>query len=260
MSSIGEGVKPSLYQPAPSDMSRLIAEKSWEELRRDSRQLENEIDAKLNSFSKLSSNYLHSSSDGGGEGQMPNNSGHLYETISIEIEQLLARLRSVNEQMNHCMSRGQGGTATPTAALHHTLQRHNEILQDYMQEYNRTKNVIISHRQREELLGPRKTDGYKSSSALNRRTELYLKEHEHIRGSDTLADEAISIAMTTKENLSHQRSAFSNITSRMQAVTHRFPLINSVVQKINLRKRRDSLILGAVIAVCLIILLYFIVR
>lgn len=88
MSSIGEGVKPSLYQPAPSDMSRLIAEKSWEgkalaishtilvtwqtmtpffvifpnnsELRRDSRQLENEIDAKLNSFSKLSSNYLHS--------------------------------------------------------------------------------------------------------------------------------------------------------------------------------------------------------
>uniref|UniRef100_A0A1X7VHS8 Golgi SNAP receptor complex member 1 n=1 Tax=Amphimedon queenslandica TaxID=400682 RepID=A0A1X7VHS8_AMPQE len=101
---------------------------------------------------------------------------------------------------------------------------------------------------------------YKSSSALNRRTELYLKEHEHIRGSDTLADEAISIAMTTKENLSHQRGAFSNITSRMQAVTHRFPLINSVVQKINLRKRRDSLILGAVIAVCLIILLYFIVR
>lgn len=32
---------------------------------------------------------------------------------------------------------------------------------------------------------------YKTSSALNRRTELYLKEHEHIRGSDALADEAI---------------------------------------------------------------------
>ena len=35
----------------------------------------------------------------------------------------------------------------------------------------------------------------------------------------------------------------------------RFPLINSVVQKINLRKRRDSLILGGVIAVCIIVLL-----
>ena len=29
------------------------------ELRRESRQLENDIEAKLNSFSKLSSNYLH---------------------------------------------------------------------------------------------------------------------------------------------------------------------------------------------------------
>ena len=34
-----------------------------------------------------------------------------------------------------------------------------------------------------------------------------------------------------------------------------FPLINSPVQKINLRKRRDSLILGGVISVCIIILL-----
>ena len=77
---------------APSTMSRIATEKSWEgkksrttihrfvcsddvatftrkvafitiflvlELRRESRQLENEIDAKLNSFSKLSSSFLH---------------------------------------------------------------------------------------------------------------------------------------------------------------------------------------------------------
>lgn len=77
---------------APSTMSRVATEKSWEgkksrttihrfvysddvatfirkvvfvmiflvlELRRESRQLENEIDAKLNSFSKLSSSFLH---------------------------------------------------------------------------------------------------------------------------------------------------------------------------------------------------------
>ena len=38
-------------------------------------------------------------------------------------------------------------------------------------------------------------------------------------------------------------------------IADRFPLINSLVQKINLRKRRDSLILGGVISVCIIILL-----
>ena len=40
----------------------------------------------------------------------------------------------------------------------------------------------------------------------------------------------------------------------------RFPLINSLVQKINLRKRRDSLILGGVIAVCVIVLLLLVFR
>lgn len=38
-------------------------------------------------------------------------------------------------------------------------------------------------------------------------------------------------------------------------VADRFPLINSLVQKINMRKRRDSLILGGVISVCIIVLL-----
>jgi Golgi SNAP receptor complex protein 1 len=101
---------------------------------------------------------------------------------------------------------------------------------------------------------------YKTSSALNRRTELYLKEHEHIQNSDMLANEAISIAITTKENLSHQRSLFTGMTTRMQSVTHQFPLINSLVQKINLRKRRDSIIVGGVVAICLIILLFLIFR
>ena len=71
---------------------------------------------------------------------------------------------------------------------------------------------------------------------------MYLKEHEHIRrysvqyllqftciqfvslkliwcySSDRLADEAISIAIATKENLSHQRGMFSGAAGRMGAV------------------------------------------
>jgi Golgi SNAP receptor complex protein 1 len=44
-------------------------------------------------------------------------------------------------------------SSTPTTTLYHTLQRHNEILQDYSQEFNRTKSNILAQRQREELLG-----------------------------------------------------------------------------------------------------------
>ncbi|KAL8198998.1 UNVERIFIED_CONTAM: hypothetical protein K2H54_031493 [Gekko kuhli] len=37
----------------------------------------------------------------------------------------------------------------------------------------------------------------------------------------------------------------------------RFPAVNSLIQRINLRKRRDSLILGGVIGICTILLLLY---
>ena len=37
----------------------------------------------------------------------------------------------------------------------------------------------------------------------------------------------------------------------------RFPVINSLIVRINVRKRRDTLILGGVIAVCLILLIWY---
>jgi Golgi SNAP receptor complex protein 1 len=157
----------------------------WEELRKESRRLENEVDQKLVSFSKLGSSYSHrdSSSDPALGG-----TGHVFDTLALEIEQLLGKLRRVNSSMNEYVS--NLNSSTPTTTLYHTLQRHNEILQDYGQEFNRTKSNILAQRQREELLGSSRKEGYKGS-ALNRRTELYLKEHEHIQSSDKLTDEAI---------------------------------------------------------------------
>jgi Golgi SNAP receptor complex protein 1 len=192
----------------------------WEELRKESRRLENEVDQKLVSFSKLGSSYSHrdSSSDPALGG-----TGHVFDTLALEIEQLLGKLRRVNSSMNEYVS--NLNSSTPTTTLYHTLQRHNEILQDYGQEFNRTKSNILAQRQREELLGSSRKEGYKGS-ALNRRTELYLKEHEHIQSSDKLTDEAISIAISTKENLSRQRDMFTGMTSRVAAMTSILTLYN----------------------------------
>lgn len=41
------------------------------------------------------------------------------------------------------------------------------------------------------------------------------------------------------------------------ALPDRFPAVNSLIQRINLRKRRDSLILGGVVGVCTILLLLY---
>ncbi|KAK2828206.1 hypothetical protein Q5P01_019240 [Channa striata] len=235
----------------------------WEDLRKQARQLENELDLKLVSFSKLCTSFSSGSSrdqrtrdprsDSHGSSQ-----DNMLVAMTAELEQLLASLNAVNDKMGEYAN--TPGTLSHNAALMHTLQRHRDILQDYTHEFHKTKSNFCTLREREDLLGSvhRDIESYKSSTGVNnRRTELFLKEHEHLRNSDRLIDNAISIAMATKENITFQRGMLKSIQTRVTTLANRFPTINSLIQKINLRKRRDSLILGGVIGICTILLLLY---
>ncbi|XP_040194512.1 Golgi SNAP receptor complex member 1 isoform X1 [Lithobates pipiens] len=239
----------------------------WEDLRKQARQLENELDLKLVSFSKLCTSYSHSNSREGRRDRYSSDTtpllngssqDHMFETMAVEIEQLLAKLTGVNDKMAEYSS--TAGVTSINAALMHTLQRHRDILQDYTHEFHKTKANFQAIREREDLLGSVRKDieSYKTGSGVNnRRTELFLKEHEHLRSSDRLIEETISIAMATKENMTSQRGILKSIQSRMNTLANRFPAVNSLIQRINLRKRRDSLILGSIIGICTILLLLY---
>ncbi|KAK0140049.1 Golgi SNAP receptor complex member 1 [Merluccius polli] len=221
------------------------------DLRKHARQLENELDLKLVSFSKLCTSYTSSRDGRRGDSSdttpLLNNSSQdrMFDTMSVEIEQLLAKLTGVNDKMAEYTS--TPGAASLNAALMHTLQRHRDILQDYTNEFHKTKGNFLAIREREDLLGSVRKDieTYKSGSGVNnRRTELFLKEHEHLRNSDRLMDDTISIAMATKENMTSQRGFLKSIQGKVNTLANRFPAINNLIQRVNLRKRRDSLILG----------------
>ncbi|XP_025093020.1 Golgi SNAP receptor complex member 1-like isoform X2 [Pomacea canaliculata] len=231
----------------------------WEDLRKQARQLENEIDLKLVSFSKLGTSYTSHRDGDSDTSPLLNRSSseHMFDTMAMEIEQLLTKLTQVNDRMVEYTQ--NISLSSPSAALLHTLQRHRDILQDYTHEFQKTRANITALREREDLLGSvrREISTYKNSTGLSRRTELYLKENDHIRNSERLVDEQISIAIATKENLTSQNKVLSSITQRVNSLANRFPIINSLVQRINLRKRRDSIILGCVVGVCIILLLLY---
>ena len=46
--------------------------------------------------------------------------------------------------------------------------------------------------------------------------------------------------------------------TKLNDIANRFPLINNLVQKINLKKRKDYVILGAVIGLCLLFMLWWV--
>ncbi|CAL4101730.1 unnamed protein product, partial [Meganyctiphanes norvegica] len=222
---------------------------SFEELRKSARQLESEIDVKLVSFSKLASNY-GGASPNSSDTQPLLSGDQMYETISVELEHLLTQLTDINEQMSQI----QHGSGNSVATVH-TLQRHRDILQDYTHEFQRTNNTITSRRERELLLGGTRNDG-NNLTGLSRR-DLYLKEGEHLANSERMIDEQISIAVETRDHLKNQREAFKFFQTKMNDISNRFPIINSLMVKINIRKRRDSLILGTVIGVCLTIMIWW---
>lgn len=87
--------------------------------------------------------------------------------------------------------------------------------------------------------------------------DLYVKEHEHVRNSDRLVSDQIAIAMETREHLVSQRHNFKRLQSRLHDLSSRFPALNTLVQKINMRKKRDSLIIALVIIVCTFIILLY---
>ncbi|XP_043289674.1 Golgi SNAP receptor complex member 1 [Venturia canescens] len=220
----------------------------WEDLRKQARHLENEIDAKLVAFSKLGVNAgsSHSSAD-----TVPLlDEDHVFENMASEIESLLAKLMAVNDKMSGIQPNG--------AAMLHTMQRHKEILKDYKLEFNKTQNNFTARKDREDLLGSvrKEIDNYKSGSGLNRR-DMYIKESNHIHNSDRLINDQISIAMETRDHLMTQRQAFKRIQTRFNDISNRFPAVTSLVQRINLRKRRDSLILGLLIGFCTFLMLFY---
>ncbi|XP_071459888.1 Golgi SNAP receptor complex member 1 isoform X5 [Marmota flaviventris] len=156
----------------------------------------------------------------------------MFETMAIEIEQLLARLTGVNDKMAEYTN--SAGVPSLNAALMHTLQRHRDILQDYTHEFHKTKANFMAIRERENLMGSVRKDieSYKSGSGVNnRRTELFLKEHDHLRNSDRLIEETISIAMATKENMTSQRGMLKSIHSKMNTLAKDSSVLSETIAR-----------------------------
>ncbi|EDW24837.1 GL24358 [Drosophila persimilis] len=229
-----------------------MASSSYDVLRKQARSLENEIDLKLVAFSKIGAGSGGSSgiSNSSSADTSPLLGDLVFDSLSEEIEQMLEKLSTLNESMSDLPATG--------AAAMHTLQRHREILHGYRQEFNKICANHTVRIEREELLrgSGLTTSGSPSISGLSRR-EMYMKETGHLSSASHLVNDQINIAIETRDHLHAQRQAFKRLQTRFNDISNRFPLISSLIQRINIKKRRDSLILGAVVAFCIILLLLY---
>ena len=83
-----------------------------------------------------------------------------------------------------------------------------------------------------------------------------LKESGHLSRSEVLLDEQLEIAARTRERLAEQRSTFSALRQRLDVTTNQFGAINSLIKRINIKKRKDTIVVAIVFSLCLGLLLY----
>lgn len=215
----------------------------WEDLRKEARRLEGEIDVKLAAFTKLCSSFeasykLNSADNSLGADQ-------LSQTKAAELEDLLQRLSDVNDEMGGVV----GGSSD---ARSHTLARHRDILQEYSQEFRKVNSTLSAARDRLKLLAGSSLESPLLSVQVQSSTGALLRERGSVQNSTNMVDDLLAQAGGVHSNLMQQRRLFDNIGDKLMAVGARFPVVNGLMNAIRRKKSKDTLVLSGVIAACVV--------
>jgi len=210
-----------------------------ERLNQEAYSIENELEKKIESFSHMVIIV----------GETMNLSQNECNNIQLDIENLLNKLRSSVERMGQVLSESNKFDSYNNS----NLQRHREVLYDFTQEFIKLKGQVVSSRERYVLFEGLKDDdsGKETDTA---KTSLLLREREHILNSNRLTESTIAQAHLFRERLSGQNKDVGDSKATLSSMTSRFPVIDSFLSGIDSRRRRDTVIVGIFISICLIIM------
>ncbi|MEW5314602.1 MAG: hypothetical protein WDW38_006085 [Sanguina aurantia] len=237
----------------------------WEDMRMEARRLESEVDVKLATYAKLCAGFeanfkLRTETSAGADQVRISQQGRmgwstfrkrLAQGKAAELEELLQRLADLNDEMGGVLVGGNDSRA-------HTMARHKDVLLEFTQEFRKVNSTLGATRDRVQLLAGAgdsslhgiQVQGQSSTGAL-------LRERGTIASSTSAVDEILAQAHTVSSNLLDQRRIFGNITDRLLTLGSRFPVVNGLLNAIRRKKSKDTLVLTAVIAGCVLFTLVY---
>jgi len=226
---------------------------SWDQLRKEVRKLEGEVEARLVSYAKFGDNFAQSSllEEASGVGELKDDG--LYRSMSAEIEELLGRLSEMNNDMSALTSESVGAPSKMPILLHHRGK-----FQDYVQEFKKIGAKIRATREHAELLNSVRRDitMYKDSS----HDSASHRARRSLAVSDRTADVIIEQAEMSRDALGSQQRSLRSALGRVGTFTDAFGAIESAMTNIKRKKFRDKIILAVVISICSTLLILYWLR
>ena len=247
---------------------------AWEELRKEARKLENEIDANLASLSKLigvgNSHATKSASSvgsiSGGYNQYNNNTTtnkiegnfDIIASKEGEIEALLTRLSDVTRALASSIHSGANASSDTRT---HTLTRHRDVATEFNHEFRRLKDYIEQEREHASLLQGRHRGSNGTLGGDESNSSAAMRERNSILSSSIAVDDAIGVAQNTASALYEQRGIFNSTISALATAGSKFPVVNNLLVAIKRKKNKDAIVLSAVCAICsALVLIYWMAK
>ncbi|BBM99139.1 hypothetical protein Mp_1g19070 [Marchantia polymorpha subsp. ruderalis] len=199
----------------------------WDNLRKQARKLESELDDKLVAYRKIASG-PEDSKDG----------------TEACIKDLLKSLQHVNTQMQAWVSNGG------SHVLSHTLARHKDILHELTQEFARINTRAKANLEHAKLLetfgrSNKKKDPENGQNGDSSEQAL-LRESANISRTSGQLDSVIGQVRATLSDLNIQRSVFGDANSKLGLIQSSLPTVNSILASIRRKKSLDNIILAIV--------------
>ncbi|XP_042510090.1 Golgi SNAP receptor complex member 1-2-like [Macadamia integrifolia] len=234
-----------------ADLTLELQEAGWEELRKEARKIEGDLDGKLSSYAKLSAMF---NQGGYAEAGSPTfGSSRSFKSVDMEIQSLLEKLSDTNDAMSRCAA-----SAMPATSITQKLARHRDILHEFAQEFRRIKGNINSMREHAELLSSVRDDISEHKISGNMSPKMHiLRERASIHGSIVNIDDVINQAQNTRAVLGSQRSLLGNVQGKVKLLSDKFPVIRGLLGAVRKKRSQDTLILSGVIAVCTVFLIIY---
>jgi len=212
---------------------------SAEDVKKDIKRLEQEIDHKLGTYSNFSERIEQWTEEDNGVGF----GNDISPSSSLdELELLLEKLGERNKQLNE-------SNTSASIRLHHRSK-----LDDYVQEFRRLKVNVNQAWERSQLIRGRKHEPAADKSVA---MDNLIRERGSIHSSLDVADSFLSQATSTRDKLEDQTKILAGTTGKLRNIGKQFPAIGATINKIRAKKNRNTLILGVVISFCICFLLWW---
>lgn len=177
--------------------------------------------------------------------------------LRLQIDDLLRKRDDVVTRLAHIGDQEQILTSKIQQ-----LTRHREVLADHRRHFARIEANLRDTRNRNNLmfsvhlgLEAHRQRNQQDRDGLNA-ADYSLDERGRVDNANSLADRLLELAYQTRDELWSQRQYLQNAQQKMFGTLGSIPGISTLISKINTRRKRDTIILALVIAVCILFLVW----